>query len=80
MNRRAAAALALGCIARESRRAHQAMRTVKTSEDYRLLAERIREAARKLSTEKERASLLSVAKKWDLVADYLQLHPRNSTG
>jgi hypothetical protein len=44
----------------------------KSPGDYRLLAERFREAARKASTEKERANLLSMAKKWDLLAGYLQ--------
>jgi hypothetical protein len=48
----------------------------KTPEDYRLLAERFREAAGKASTEKERASLLSMAKKWDFLAGYLQQQPR----
>jgi hypothetical protein len=49
----------------------------KNPADYRLLAERFREAARKASTEKERASLLSMAKKWHLLADYLRQYPRN---
>jgi hypothetical protein len=50
----------------------------KSPADYRLLAERFREAARKASTEKERANLLSMVKKWDLLAGYLQqkLAPR----
>jgi hypothetical protein len=50
----------------------------KGPEDYRLLAERFREAARKASTDKERASLLSMAKKWDSLAGYLQQQPSTS--
>ena len=48
-------------------------------EAYRQLADRFREAARKVSEERERVRLLSMAKKWDVVADYLQRHSRNST-
>jgi len=44
----------------------------KNPANYRLLAERFREAARKAPTEKQRANLLSMAKKWDLLAGYLQ--------
>jgi hypothetical protein len=47
-------------------------------EDYRQLAEGLREAARKVSAEKERVHLLAIATRWDLVADYFQHHPRNS--
>jgi hypothetical protein len=44
----------------------------KNPEDYRLLAERFREAARKAPTEQQRANLLAMARKWDLLAGYLQ--------
>jgi hypothetical protein len=50
----------------------------KEEKDYRHLAQKCREAAGKVSAEQERASLLSMATKWDLVADYFQQHPRNS--
>ena len=49
-------------------------------ERYRLLAARLREAARKASAEIERGHLLAIATRWDRVADYFQHHPRNSTG
>jgi hypothetical protein len=38
-------------------------------EEYRRLAERCRELARTVSTEKERADLLARAHIWDLLAD-----------
>src|SRR5262249_42794555 len=44
-------------------------------EAYRQLAERFREAARKVSAERERVRLLAMAKKWDVVADYLDEGP-----
>jgi thymidylate kinase len=53
---------------------------LKTSEDYRLVAEKCRQAARKESTEKERGHLLAIATRWDRIADYFKRHPRNSTG
>jgi hypothetical protein len=41
--------------------------------DYRWLADQCRQAARKVSTENERADLLGRAKTWDLLAEHY--HP-----
>jgi hypothetical protein len=41
----------------------------KGPDDYRRLAERIRETAQTVSTENQRAELLAMAKIWDLLAD-----------
>jgi sigma54-dependent transcription regulator len=38
-------------------------------QDYRWLAEQVREAAQKASTERERADLLARAKLWDFLAE-----------
>jgi hypothetical protein len=38
--------------------------------DYRRLADQCRHAARKVSTENERADLLARAKTWDFLADH----------
>ena len=38
--------------------------------DYRWLADQCRQAARKVSTEKERADLLARAKTWDFLANH----------
>jgi hypothetical protein len=43
--------------------------------EYRLLAEKVRKAARTAATEKERAELLARAKLWDLLADRCLHHP-----
>jgi hypothetical protein len=46
----------------------------KSPEEYRQLAEKCRETARTVSTERDRADLLSMAKIWDFLADCLRLH------
>jgi hypothetical protein len=48
---------------------YEPTRALKSPEDYRRLAERCRELARTVSTEKERADLLARAHIWDLLAD-----------
>jgi hypothetical protein len=45
----------------------------KQAEDYRGLAERVREAAHRVSNERQRAELLAMAKVWDFLADH---HPK----
>jgi hypothetical protein len=42
---------------------------LKSPQEYRRLAEKCRELARKVSTEKERAELLARADTWDLLAN-----------
>jgi hypothetical protein len=42
----------------------------KQAEDYRQLAERVREAAHRVSNERQRAELLARAKIWDFLADH----------
>jgi sigma54-dependent transcription regulator len=42
----------------------------KGTEDYRGLAERVREAAHRVSIGKERTDLLAMAKIWDFLADH----------
>jgi sigma54-dependent transcription regulator len=42
----------------------------KEPEDYRWLAERVRETAQTVSTESERAELLARARMWDFLADH----------
>jgi hypothetical protein len=44
----------------------------KQAEDYRGLADRVREAAHRVSNERERAELLARAKIWDFLADHRQ--------
>jgi hypothetical protein len=44
----------------------------KSPEDYRRLAEKCRETAHTVSTEGDRADLLSMAKIWDFLADCLR--------
>ena len=41
----------------------------KTVEEYRQLAEKCRENARRVSAENERAELLASAQTWDLIAE-----------
>jgi len=41
----------------------------KQAEDYRRLAQKVREGAHRASTERERADLLSMAKIWDFLAE-----------
>jgi hypothetical protein len=48
----------------------------KQAEDYRGLAERVREAAYRDSNERQRAELLAMAKVWDFLADHCQHHPK----
>jgi hypothetical protein len=56
----------------------------KQAEDYRGLADRVREAAYRVSNERQRAELLTMAKVWDFLADHCQHHRRptivSSTG
>jgi len=47
----------------------------KTPEEYRQLAEKCRETARTVSTERDRADLLARAKIWDFLADHRPRHP-----
>jgi hypothetical protein len=47
----------------------------KGPEDYRRLAEKCRETAHTISTGRERAELLSMAKIWDFLADHCPHHP-----
>jgi hypothetical protein len=42
----------------------------KQAEDYRQLAERVREAAHRVSNERQRAELLARAKMWDFLGDH----------
>jgi hypothetical protein len=42
----------------------------KQAEDYRRLAERIRETVQRVSTERERSELLAMAKIWNFLADH----------
>jgi hypothetical protein len=44
----------------------------KGPKDYRRLADKCRETAHTVSTEKERADLLAMAQIWDLIADRLE--------
>jgi hypothetical protein len=44
-------------------------------EDYRRLAEKVRETAHTVSTEKERDELLAMAKIWDFLADHCPYRP-----
>jgi hypothetical protein len=44
----------------------------KQAEDYRALANRVREAAYRDSNESQRAELLARAKVWDFLADHRQ--------
>jgi hypothetical protein len=46
----------------------------KQAEDYRGLADRVREAAHRASNETQRAELLASAKMWDFLADHRQHH------
>jgi len=48
----------------------------KGPEDYRRLAEKCRETAHTVSTEKERADLLAMAQIWDLIAGRVGHAPR----
>jgi hypothetical protein len=47
-------------------------------EEYRRLAEKCREAARKVSREKERVDLLAMANIWDLIAARVETRPQRS--
>jgi hypothetical protein len=47
----------------------------KQAEDYRGLADRVREAAHRVSNERERAELLARAKMWDFLADHFPIVP-----
>jgi hypothetical protein len=47
----------------------------KQAEDYRGLANRVREAAYRDSNESQRAELLARAKMWDFLADHLPHRP-----
>jgi hypothetical protein len=50
-------------------------KNTKNPEEYRRLAEKCREAARRVSTETERADLLARAKTWEFLADHCPHHP-----
>jgi hypothetical protein len=50
----------------------------KQAEDYRGLANRVREAVHRASSETQRAELLASAKMWDFLADHCQ-HRRKPT-
>jgi hypothetical protein len=47
----------------------------KQAEDYRGLANRVREAAYRVSNERQRAELLARAKIWDFLADHFPHRP-----
>jgi hypothetical protein len=47
----------------------------KQAEDYRGLAEKVREAAHRVSNERDRAELLGRAKTWDFLADHFPRRP-----
>jgi hypothetical protein len=47
----------------------------KQAEDYRGLAHRVREAAYRVSNERQRAELLARAKLWDFLADHFPHRP-----
>jgi hypothetical protein len=47
----------------------------KQAEDYRGLANRVREAAYRVSNERQRAELLARAKLWDFLADHFPYRP-----
>jgi hypothetical protein len=47
----------------------------KQAEDYRGLANRVREAAYRVSNERQRAELLVRAKLWDFLADHFPRRP-----
>jgi hypothetical protein len=49
-------------------------RPEKQVEDYRGLANRVREAAYRASNDRQRAELLTMAKVWDFLADHRQHH------
>ena len=52
------------------------MSSNKSLEEYRRLADKCRETARTVSTEKERTDLLAMAKTWDFLADHVGHAPR----
>jgi hypothetical protein len=54
---------------------NQKQATKKQAEDYRGLAERVREAAHRVSNEGQRAELLASAKIWDFLADHFPHRP-----
>jgi hypothetical protein len=45
----------------------------KQPEDYRRLTEKVRETAQTVSTERDRAELLAMAKIWDFLADHYRI-------
>jgi hypothetical protein len=47
----------------------------KQAKDYRGLADRVREAAHRVSNESKRAELLARAKMWDFLADHFPHRP-----
>jgi hypothetical protein len=51
------------------------MSTNKSPEEYRRIAEKLRESARTVSAEKERTVLLARAKIFDLIAEHRRHHP-----